>query len=42
LRPLGISNLNFPHEAKDIGMAILAIAILFGLGVGVAFIFHYM
>ena len=30
------------EDAKDVGIAILAIAILFGLGVGIALIFHYV
>ena len=30
------------EDAKDIGIAILALAILFGLSVGVALIFHYL
>ena len=30
------------EDAKDVGIAILAIAILFGLSVGVALIFHYI
>jgi hypothetical protein len=33
---------NFPHEAKDVGVAILVVVvILFGLSAGAALIFHY-
>ena len=31
-----------PKVAKDIGLALLVVAIFFGLSVGVALIFHYI
>jgi hypothetical protein len=32
----------FLEDAKDAGIAILVVAVLFGLGVGIALIFHYI